>query len=254
MQLFFELILRVRVAVAFTLFSLAILLNGTVTAQELTPREFFGDSYDDAVNYCESQKKGIASLLSGYGISSEEAVSIVFPEIIRYHRFRDFAETLALEVAYVRGGKGLADFSIGRFQMKPSFVEFIEYDLLNYRDLLLLFNDIVTYSSGSTGDSIRSERVGRLKQETWQLKYLACFIQLSEKHFARELNEKPEERLLILSSAYNKGLKSSYNELKALSATKTFPYGTTKSGRFSYYDVARYFSAHDAKRTLKPTL
>lgn len=223
-------------------------------AQDITPIKYFGDSYNEAISYLKNQKKEINSTLSNLGVSPEEAISIVFPEIIRYNRFRDFAETTSLEIAYVQGGKDIADFSIGRFQMKPSFVEYLEKELLSYNDLLQQFKDIVTYDTDASAEYIRSERVERLKQESWQLKYLACFIRLAEKRFAKELREKPAERLLILSSAYNKGLNSSYSDLKMLSEMKTFPYGNSRTGRFSYYDVANYFKKIDSSLTLKPNL
>lgn len=233
------------------LFAVFFLLSSTrIIAQELNPKEYFGDSYDEAINYCQSQKKSINSVFKKCGISSEEAISIVFPEIIRYNRFSDFAETTALEVAYVQAGKNVADFSIGHFQMKPSFVESLERELLNYKDILQTFKEVVTYEPNSSNEFIRSERIERLKQEAWQLKYLACFIRLAEKRFAKELNSKPQERLMILSSAYNKGLNSTYEELKTLSEKKTFPYGKTIAGRFSYFDVANYFKTNDARLTL----
>ena len=222
-------------------------------AQNLTPLQYFGDSYSEALAYCENHKEEINSALKIFGVSSGEAISIVFPEIIRYNRFCDFAETTALEVAYVQGGKAIADFSIGRFQMKPSFVEFIEQELLSYKDLQNIFRDVIVYPPDISNEYIRSERIERLKQESWQLKYLACFIRLAEKRYSKELIQKPTERLLILSSAYNKGLNSSYEELKSISEKKTFPYGTKINGRFSYYDVASYFNSHDAKQTLNPT-
>ncbi len=221
-----------------------------ITAQDLTPKQYFGDSYSEALVYCENHKEEINFILKKFEVSSVEAISIAFPEIIRYNRFRDFAETTALEVAYVQGGKAFADFSIGRFQMKPSFVECLEQELLIHNDLLIKFSDIVTYDTDAPTEYIRSERVERLKQDSWQLKYLACFIRLAEKRFSKELNQKPTERLLILSSAYNKGLNSSYEELKSISEKKAFPYGTILNGRFSYYDVAIYFNSHDAKQTL----
>lgn len=55
-----------------------------------------------------------------------EALAIVSPELIRWTAFKDFFETTALELLYVKKGKTYADFSIGHFQIKPSFVEQLE--------------------------------------------------------------------------------------------------------------------------------
>ncbi|MHC1704265.1 MAG: hypothetical protein AB9846_10190 [Tenuifilaceae bacterium] len=221
-----------------------LIISFQVISQDLNPKEYFGDSYNEAVNYVQSQKQIFNSLFLRFGISSKEAISIVFPEIIRYNRFRDFAETTALEVIYVQRGKDVADFSIGHFQMKPSFVEMLEKELLLHDDLLQQFQIIVKFPSTNSESEIRYERLERLKQKDWQLQYLACFIRLAEKRFSKELIEKPQDRLLILSSAYNKGLNSNYNELKTLSEKKTFPFGSTINGRFSYFDVSNYFFMH----------
>lgn len=221
-----------------------------VNAQEPTPPQYFGDSYVEAIDYCRNQSKSINTIFLSFGISSEEAMSVVFPEIIRYNRFRDFAETYALELAYVQGGREFADFSIGRFQMKPSFVEDLERELSCDTGLLHQFKQIISYSLDLSLQDIRRERISRLKQFSWQLQYLACFIRLAEKRFASDLKVKSGERLLILSSAYNMGLNSNYKDLKMLSETKSFPYGRSLMGRFSYYDVANYFYTHDASQTL----
>jgi hypothetical protein len=219
------------------------------SADELTPVQYFGDSYTEAAKFCNGNRANIESVISTYNILTDEAIAIVFPEVIRYNRFSDFAETTALELAYVQGGKAYADFSIGRFQIKPSFVEMLEAQLLLNKDLLQLFNEVVNYSPNLSHKDICAERIKRLKQFDWQLKYLACFIKLAEVKYCQELTDKPMERLLILSSAYNRGLNSTYEELKLLSEKKTFPYGTSTASHFSYFDVANYFFIHNAHQT-----
>ena len=57
-----------------------------------------------------------------------EIIAIAFPEIIRYNAFSDLIEITSNRILYINGGKTASDFSIGLFQMKPSFVE----DLENY--------------------------------------------------------------------------------------------------------------------------
>ena len=52
--------------------------------------------------------------------------AIVYPELLRYNYIQDFIETSGLELIYMRYGAKTADFSIGHFQMKPSFAEHIE--------------------------------------------------------------------------------------------------------------------------------
>ena len=61
-----------------------------------------------------------------FGIRTELAVAVVFPELVRYSALMDFMETTAVKALYQQKGVKGADFSIGRFQMKPSFVEDLE--------------------------------------------------------------------------------------------------------------------------------
>ena len=66
-----------------------------------------------------------------------ELAAILFPELIRYSVYKDFFETQALELLYIDYGKKTADFSIGRFQMKPSFAEAVEAYILAHEQLQL---------------------------------------------------------------------------------------------------------------------
>ena len=215
-------------------------------AQDVNPEQYFGDSYSEALKFLNVNRNSFEKCFAKYGVDANEAFAVVFPEIIRFNRFSDFIETSALELTYVRGGSAFADFSIGHFQMKPSFIESIEQNLQLDSTLKVEFKDIYGYPNNLSESEIRNCRLDRLKQESWQLKYLSCFIRLAEKRFAKELMQNPNRRLLILSSSYNLGLNSTYVELKSLSERKTFPYGKMHLGRFSYYDVSSYFFKHNS--------
>jgi hypothetical protein len=220
------------------------------SGRELTPEQYFGESYVDAAEFCRSNSNMLVNFFNGYGLDANEALSVVFPEIIRYNRFRDFAETTTLVLAYVQGGKSVADFSIGRFQMKPSFVEALEQKVVQNPNFFVRFKEIASYPSSLSDREIRQERVHRLMQTSWQLRYLACFIRITEQQYSAEIVANPLDRLLILATAYNRGIVSSYGELKLLSTKKTFPYGSIINGRFSYYDVSQYYYTHHAHLTL----
>lgn len=55
------------------------------------------------------------------------AVSVVLPEVSQYSHILDYVELKSLYFIYLYQGGG--DFSVGRFQMKPSFVEMLERDI-----------------------------------------------------------------------------------------------------------------------------
>ena len=224
----------------FFLFAAFQLIHQPLTAQ-ISPEEYFGDSYVDALNYCQENRAEFSRFFLENGIKPEVACAVIFPELIRYNRFRNFIETTALEIAYISGGKNVADFSIGRFQMKPSFVEMIENELNENLEIRLQFEKVVNYQPFFSETEVRKERLERLNQPSWQKVYLACFLKLALKKYEVEIEQNPQDVLLILSSAYNLGLQASYADLKRIAETKTFPYGKNFTGRFSYFDVANYF-------------
>lgn len=204
------------------------------------PIEYFGDSYRESEAFLKKNEKYIKNYFEQKSLDYKMAMAIVFPEIIRYNRFRDFIETTLLEKGYVLQGSSVVDFSIGYFQMKPSFVESIEKEVISNQHLHEKYPEIAFYKSSSSETSIRKERISRLKRFEWQLKYLACFIDICLLRFENELKQNPDEKLRVLSSAYNYRFNAGYDELIKISQEKSFPYGVYFS-RFSYYDVAAFF-------------
>ncbi|KAB2869160.1 MAG: hypothetical protein F9K37_08720 [Bacteroidales bacterium] len=226
---------------------LLLILYINICFGQISPEEYFGDSYNNAISYCNKNKTEFIAIFEKHSIAGQISSSIVFPELIRYNRFRDFAETSALELLYIKHGKEVADFSIGRFQMKPSFIETIEALLKRDSLLKVEFSSVNKYPTADSSE-IRKIRLDRLKSQEWQFLYLACFIKLAEKAYLNYMDDNPENQLLILSSAYNRGFGATYDELKILSETKTFPYGNKHFGRYSYYDIAKfYYSNHSHK-------
>lgn len=207
----------------------------------LTPAQFFGESFTDAVSFYRNNRSYYEHFFRSYGLDANLAAAVVFPETVRYNRFCDFVETTALEVAYVSGGKSLSDFSIGRFQMKPSFVEELERRVASNPASLAKYQEIIDYEGCTNPSEIRKSRLMRLRQFRWQMVYLACFISVANIQYAKELQTQPNEALLILSSAYNLGLSADFTALVRVANTKSFPYGNPHEGRFSYYDVANFF-------------
>ncbi len=219
-------------------------------ANTISPQEYFGDSYSEALRFCQHNRLELLKVCTLYKVDPSLALSVVFPEIIRYNRFRDFAETAILEIAYIQSGKSYADFSIGRFQMKPSFVETLENELREYPTLYNEFFEVSSYPNDFNEVSVRRERIARLKQTQWQLIYLACFIRLAQERFAQHISENQDEELLIISYAYNAGLKTSFSRIKQLSSDCLTPYSKLSYGRFSYYDVSSFFYKNHVNRVL----
>lgn len=167
--------------------------------------------------------------------------AIVFPEVLRYSFFRDLIETTALEEIYVICGSQGADFSVGPFQMKPSFVELLEEELRRHDELAQSFQDVMNYPYTEVA-RVRSERVKRLSTITWQLRYLECFYALMhQRTLGWEWHDEREE-LRFYAAAYNSGFTSSDYRIKRSADRRTFPWGTSYTGsQGSYADYSEFY-------------
>ncbi len=83
------------------------------------------------------------------GFSESFLFSIIAPEVSQFNNMTDATQIYALKVLYVQGGKSYANFSIGWFQIKPSFVELLEKMVSN--DSVLLSRYGITNLVGTHG-------------------------------------------------------------------------------------------------------
>ena len=97
-------------------------------------KQVFGSDYTWAVNWLQQNKAVIQKNADQFNIPAKELMAIVFPELIRYNTVFDAIEINSLKYLYVSEGKDYADFSVGYFQMKPSFAEMVEQDLTGLKD------------------------------------------------------------------------------------------------------------------------
>ncbi|PWJ44222.1 hypothetical protein [Sediminitomix flava] len=149
------------------------------------------------------------------------AQTIVFGELMRYNRYQDFVETKSLEEFYVSYGSEIINFSIGKFQMKPSFFEFLEQ---KQKGLNLHYSFTIQYQS-SDETSQRIQRLKRLKSEEWQIRYLKLFMDMMYSTHPSLKSLKIEEKITLLSTAYNLGPQHKLSTLKEYAEVRQFPYG-----------------------------
>lgn len=233
---------------AIILFLCSFTLN---KGDETRYEKIFSADFSNAINYLNCHTKQFKQSAKTYCNQPQLLSTIVFPELMRYSNVKDLFETSALELVYVESGSTAADFSIGRFQMKPSFAEAIEKELASdesYKKLL--------YSNTNTKEQTRKERVTRLQNLDWQLIYLNAFVSICKTNFRNENFESVEDSLSFYSSAYNTGFTKSAEEIKSNAEKCYFPYGTKYKGKqYSYADVACYFNKYTfGKAKNSPTL
>jgi len=225
-----------------------IFLNIFISPTNKDPKSWFDTQYTDAIEHCTNNRELITSSLSHCCIPTAMAMSIAFPEMLRYTLWRDILETKALELLYVNSGADAADFSIGWLQMKPSFAEKVEEVVNTNNYLKTKYLQLIEFKNAASDSAkIRSERVARLKIFSWQLIYLSAFSDINCEYLRAE-NIPYEQMLKYLAAAYNRGMECELHKLSEFEKIKTFPYGPGRTNPFAYSEVSEYFYKTDAKQ------
>ncbi len=184
------------------------------------------------------------------------AEAVVWPETERYDRLRDFVESAANYGTYITTGGG-PDYSIGRFQMKPSFVEELEKAWMRSG----LARQYGLWFDTADNATARRIRITRMKKEEWQAVYLGVFLRMlyhSYGSFDRDgqrLQEglealPPEEQVRLAATAYNRGCvwtAPGCGDLEALrkaSREKHFHYALVPTRHTRRYCYARLALKH----------
>lgn len=165
------------------------------------------------------------------------AEAIVFGELIRYNKYQNMIETAALETFYIETGSDIVDFSIGKLQMKPSFIEKLEKELSSNKNIYSTEN----FNYLKNNDiNLRKARLERMKKEDWQIKYLKVFINVMYQRLPKLKSVTRKDKLLLLSTAYNAGMQYTMTELYEISKKRTFPYGNIPlaNNQLTYFEVA----------------
>ena len=169
-----------------------------------------------------------------------EILSIVFPEITRWEKDKDVIEIFINEEVYVRGGSKIGNFSIGYFQMKPSFIEQIEDYISDNEE----FTDLKELVLNNTNSQInRKERIQRLKSIEWQLRYAHAFWAICNHRFKNLRFSNPNEKIRWMATAYNTGFMKPIEVIKNWETRKMFPYGKSPffGKNVSYGDFSEEF-------------
>jgi hypothetical protein len=171
---------------------------------------------------------------------SSMAIAAAFPELVRYNELSDFIETTALELLYVQHGSRIVDFSIGHFQMKPSFVESLEK--LADCPLVTAQQRQWLQLTHLPPQEARRLRIERLKSPLAQVQYLLIFERIASWQRAADFAlRSTKEQIRRLAVFYNAGLHISSEQLHYHLQTPLFPYGRRYHGpQYCYADIAWY--------------
>lgn len=210
---------------------------------------------DDAASaYCKQHRAEWQQVWNEYDVPCDLAEAVVFPELIRYSTLQDKMETGAVRSIYIAKGSEGCDFSIGRFQMKPSFVEELEKRWMR-SGLARVYN---LYFDTKDNETARKVRISRLEKEEWQCIYLAVFLKMlyldygsfdkNGERCQEGIETLPaREQVRLAATAYNRGCRwvnpgyGPVDEIRAKSHDKHFHTAivpTSKTRRYVYSDIA----------------
>lgn len=212
-------------------------------SQSTDYRKVFGNDWQKAEEFISENEPWMKQISAKFNVSYKEAVAVVFPELVRYSALRDRMEVALLKTLYINLGDEYADFSVGRFQMKPSFAEAINKNanLLKGR-LGKFFPDPGKYDSDW---KYRSAVVLYLENTRSQFLYLIAFMKICGKNFDLSvMNE--EQKVKFLSAAYNFSFQKSFEEVNSMTDRKFFTTKLVATEYYSYSDISlAWYRSHN---------
>lgn len=200
-----------------------------------------GDKYYDGVEYLE-KSPWIYDTLVKAGIPPDLAFSVIFPGLVQYSTIRDIMETGAMRTLYVQSGRKYSKYAVGRFQMKPSFAEQVERNVVRYKlsdEKFKLTNDA----------KARGERARRLDSPQWQVQYLIFYIKIMDKRFSHLKWKTAEDKVRFYATAFNIGFNRNERTIKYMMTRKSkFKKSRDARSRLRHGDVAAYFFNNDGHK------
>jgi hypothetical protein len=215
-------------------------ISTEITGTDLTGSTMLtGKNYKEAVNFLRHNHPQLNKFFPKPR-DLQMASAIVFPELIRYNYLSDLIEITALKALYIQYGSGYADFSIGPFQIKPTFAEKIEKEWINCGT-----NEIKICTYDTIQNPLnRARRVSVLATLPGQMLYLQMFYLLMEERFKNYEFSSIDEKLRIYATAYNFGFDHCMGVLKQQALIRQFHISLFKrpgTQLYRYADIAVYY-------------
>ncbi len=214
-----------------------LLVMGRATVFSDNYRNLFGKEWTKAEGFVKANHQQWQVIFQEFGVDSRIAEAIVFPELIRYSKWQDQIEQAAVSGLYVMKGSSGANFSIGRFQMKPTFAEEVE----KAWNRIALSRDYGFAFNIHDNAEARRSRIRRLSTTEGQCRYLALFILLQHERHPQLGKLTPQEQVRHLATIYNRSFTASWDTIVSLIPTRHFHtdiIATSRTVRYCYADIA----------------
>jgi hypothetical protein len=208
-------------------------------SQTLNYQDIFGDDWKKATSFEKENRSWMEPVFAKKNISYPLAISIIFPELVRYSALQDKIEITLLKALYVNLGDDYANFSIGKFQMKPSFAELIreKASAVPGDKTEISFKNITDYDDIK---DFRKSIVSDLEDPKSQICYLIAFIKICERNFNTDRKDEMSA-IKFLATAYNFGIDKNEKEIEHMIGKKFFNTRLIKTENYSYADVALFW-------------
>lgn len=207
-------------------------------------KSIFGKNYIMAVHWLQENNGLINKYCNELDVPANEIKSIVFPEIMRYNSLSDAIEIASLSFLYTSVGKTYANFSVGNFQMKPSFAEQLEIDFFLLPDSIkkqfakTFLTNVLTVDT----EEARMQRIKHIVNIETQLVYLIAFYKICLQHFKVQSFINDDDRIRFLATCYNAGYKKTFIDLLQRQPKKFYHIGNgLMNTKYCYADISAYF-------------
>jgi hypothetical protein len=232
------------------LFLLALLFPGelAVFSQATDYGQIFGKDWELAGEFVRKNEKWMKELTDRYDVPYDIAVAVVFPELVRYSALLDKIEITLLKSLYVSLGDEYANFSVGRFQMKPSFAEAVNTGIQLFRNRLR--NKFRQKSEFDAPWKYRSAIVSGLEDPESQFLYLIAFLKICEHTYdLKEMGD--EQKVKFLSTAYNYSFLKTADDVNSMSDKRFFSTKLAAEEYYCYSDISlAWFKKYKESLTL----
>lgn len=209
----------------------------------------FAEDYQQALRHARETAPLLDWMCQRHDLPSAEVAAIAFPELIRYSAFKDFFETQAVSKLYVQSGAEYANFSIGKLQMRPTFLAELEEVAAAYPSIQSRYDWVLLFPAQLSEKEQRAQRLERLSSNLGQLKILCAFYELALKRYPLLADYSPAKRVRYLAVLYNHGFVDKLEALKPWLNKRSFPYGWRHdpTNQHPYSALSQYFYERQAK-------
>lgn len=208
-------------------------------SQDKDYEQIFGSDWQKANTFLEDNNNWIKPALEKYNIPYDEAIAVIFPELVRYSALRDKMEISLLKTLYRNLGNDYSDFSVGVFQVKPSFAERIRKELPkvmgNHSEEL--FKKRSFYKDDH---EYRASIISSLEDPVTELNYIIAFFKICLDRFQIDFTDE-SATVMFLATAYNTGFWKSRKEIEMMSDKQFFSTKLIKTETYSYSDISLYW-------------